>query len=363
MIRSVVHLVEDLGVGGMERVVQRLAREQRRSGWEVRVLCTRAGGPVAEAMAREGLSVRVLGLLSSHRLVAVSSLVRAFRPLRPFFLHTHGAARAAGRLAGRVAGAHVIIHHLHGTESYGWRQRVFERYLPADAYLACSQAVREQFQKAVGPLSVEVLYNPVDTDRYRFAAGLRNEGRTLLQITDDRPVVLTIGRFVPEKGQARLMEAIPSILERHPNAVFVFIGDGPVRQEVERQGAGYGGTVRFLGHVQDPVPYLNGCDVYVQPSVGREGLGLAVLEAMACERPVVATAVQGLPEAVGSDGAGVLVPPGDADALSKAIGNLLDNPCDRAALGSRAREKILRTFSLKEISCHLEEVYRRLGGE
>ena len=363
MTRAVVHLVEELGLGGMERVIQRLARAQRQSGWEVRVLCTCAGGLVADQMDREQLSVTVLGLNSFHWMATVPSLARLLRPFRPFFLHTHGAVRAAGRVAGRLAGADAIIHHLHGTESYRWRQRVFEQSFPADAYLACSGAVLDQFQRGVGNLPVEVLYNPVDTDQYRSSHDLHREGRRLLGISDDRPIILTIGRFVPEKGQGCLMDAIPSVLDHHPNALFVFIGDGPEREKIEQRGTSHHGSVRFLGRQIDPLPYLNACDLYVQPSLGREGLGLAVLEAMACEKSVVATGVQGLPEAVGRDGTGVLVPPGDSDALSKAIRDLLDHPKERKELGLRARERVLSLFSLKVVSNSLEKVYRRISGK
>jgi glycosyltransferase involved in cell wall biosynthesis len=173
-------------------------------------------------------------------------------------------------VAGRLAGADAIFHHLHGTESYGWRQRLFEQSFPADAYLACSGAVRDHFQKAVGKLPVEVLYNPIDTDQYRASHDLRREGRKLLEISDDRPVILTIGRFVPEKGQGCLIDAISSVLVRHPNALFVFIGDGPEREKIEQRGKSLHGSVRFLGRQMDPLPYFNACDLYVQPSLGRE---------------------------------------------------------------------------------------------
>ena len=348
---NIVHLVEDLGLGGMERVVQSLAK-MAQGEFPTRVLCTRAQGPVAEDLRDAGVRVELTA-------GSVLPLKRKLKPLRPFILHTHGASRTLGRLAGRLAGAVGVVHHMHGTERYGLKQKLFERALPADVYLACSNAVRENFRRQVGPLAVEVLYNPIDAGRFLFSAALRGACRTQLGIADDAPVILCVGRFVADKGQRFLIEALPAILSRHPDAVILFIGEGPTRGESERLAAAFGRSVQFLGLEMDVLPFLCACDVYVQPSVNREALGVAALEAMSCGRAVIATRIEGLIESVGE--AGLLVAPADGAALARAVLELLGSSELRKERANLGRQRVLLLFSLDQAKRKLMEIYGRLA--
>lgn len=339
---EIVHVIEDLGVGGMERAVQSFALLARAAGFSPRVLCLRAGGVVADELRRAGIRVDVAAALPRGALV-----------------HSHGAARAAARVKARLAGARGVIHHLHGTEVFGLKQRLFERALPPSLYLACSEFVAGDLRRQLGSPRVEVLHNPVDVTRFDASPQLRALGRRELGAQGERPVVLTVGRFAPDKGQRFMVAAVPAVLARFPEALFVFVGDGPARAEAERLAAPRRESFRFVGVKDDVRPYLAACDVYAQPSVNREGLGLAVLEAMACARPVVASSLQGLGEAVGD--AGRLVEPGDADRLAAAVVELLEDPAARAALGARARERVEREFSSNSIAERLASVYRRFS--
>ncbi len=354
----IIHLAGDLGLGGIERVVQRLALAQRAAGWEVGVISTRGGGLVADELASQGIPVDNLALSAAGGWGAVPALISRFRARKPFLLHAHGVIGPAGRLAGRLAGADAIVQHLHGTDSYGPGRRAFERLLPADIYLAISKAVADDFERQTG-IRPEVLHNPVDTKQFQWSSESSARGRTLLGASEGSPVVTLMGRFVPSKAQGVLVEAMPEVLARHPKALFVFIGDGPLKKEIEAKAERFGGAARFLGAQNDPVPYLNASTVYVQPSVDREGVCLAVLEAMSCARPIVASKVEGLPEAVGD--AGELIPSKDAGALAGAINALLDEPARREDLGARARERVQAEFSLSSISKTLDALYKKLG--
>jgi glycosyltransferase involved in cell wall biosynthesis len=141
-----------------------------------------------------------------------------------------------------------------------------------------------------------------------------------------RPLVLAVGRLHPQKGYDVLLEALPLL----GDAVVAVAGDGPLRAELEAAAPG----VRWLGHRDDVADLLAAADVVVLPSVW-EARSLTAQEAMRAGRPLVATAVGGLPDLV-ADGA-VLVPAGDAAALGAAVRRLLDQPAEAAALGERAR--------------------------
>lgn len=338
---SVVHVVEDLGIGGMERAVQAFARI---SG--ARVVCTRAGGPVADELRAQGVRVDVL------EAGGTVSLSRALSGDGPVVVHSHGAAGSLARRAARLAGASAVVHHLHGTEKLGLKQKLLERALPADLYLACSEFVREDFARQTSAARVEVLHNPVDTERFRFSAEARRICRKELGASERTLVVMTVGRFASDKGQRFLLLAAPLILASR-EALFVFVGEGAQKQACVKLASRLQAPSRFVPAQRDVAPLLSACDVYAQPSVNREGLGLAVLEAMACERPVVASRLQGLSETVGE--AGELVRPADPAALAEAI--------LRAKGGAKGRARVEESFSVESVEPRLRELYRRALGE
>lgn len=350
----VIQVVEDLKIGGMERVLQSAAALARAGGLESKVICTRAGGAVADELTASGIAVEVM------RNARFLSLARRLRGEAPVVVHSHGAAGTMARLAGRLAGAAGVIHHVHGTQRYSLKHRLFERASPADRYLCVSRFVKEDFEKQTWAARAEVLYNPVDAGRFQFSGKLRRDCRGELGIPDGRPVVLCVGRFAPDKGQGALLEAAARVLAACPEALFVFVGDGPARAEAERRSSGLGRAVRFLGERADVVPFLCACDVFVQPSLRREALGIASLEALACERAVVASSIEGLPEAVGD--AGVLVGSGDAAAIGAAVLDLIEHPARRSELGRRGRERVLKNFSAAETGKRLLEIYREFLG-
>lgn len=354
MTGAIVHVVEDMRVAGMERAVQTFALLAKAAGLGVKVVCTSSGGDIADELEGQGVPVERLedaGVRETSRAVAAA---------KPFVVHTHGAARVVGRLAARLAGAEGVVHHLHGTQPFGLKQRLFELALPADAYLACSEFVRRDFQRQAGVAEVEVLHNAVDAQRFRFSEESRQAIRAELGVGEQRPIIASVGRLVPDKGQAVLLDALASVLSERPDALLVVVGDGVGRAELESSAARFGDAVRFVGVREDVAALLCACDVYAQPSIRREGLGLAALEALACERAVVASAVEGLGEAVGD--AGVLVPPGNVDALASAILELLAQPQRRASLGRRGRERVVARFSTELVGEKLLAVYRRILG-
>lgn len=176
-------------------------------------------------------------------------------------------------------------------------------------------------------------------------------------------VLLHAGSFTPEKDHAGLLRAFARVAERHPEARLVLAGDGPLRGEVEALAGslGLGGRVLFLGARSDLAEWMAGADLLVLSS-RIEGVPGVVLEAAARGLPVVATAVGSVPDAVGDGTTGLLVPPGDPEALAGALERLLADGELRSRMGAAGREHVRKHFALDGIVTRFEELYRRLAG-
>ncbi|MBA3585933.1 MAG: glycosyltransferase [Gemmatimonadetes bacterium] len=233
-----------------------------------------------------------------------------------------------------------------------------------DRYIAVSEEVARRMRARfrVPASKLQVVRNGIDLDRYCRAADPRL--RLLLARDEPRAVVLTVARLDPQKGHEYLLAAAAAI----PQAVFVFAGEGEERPRLERmaRALGVADRVRFLGHRSDIPDLLAVCDVFVLPSL-YEGLPLAVLEAMAAAKPVVATAVGGTDEAVTNGKSGLLVPPAEPSALADAIRTVLGDPTVARRLGEAGQARARREFSasrmIREVSGVYEDLLERVGSD
>jgi glycosyltransferase involved in cell wall biosynthesis len=172
------------------------------------------------------------------------------------------------------------------------------------------------------------------------------------------PVIGALGRFSPEKGFDLVLRSLATL----PTEVTcVLVGDGPQREALEHlaEELGVRDRVVFTGWVGRPRDYLPGFDVVAMPS-RFEAFGLVAIEAALAERPVVATDVDGIPDAVVDGSTGLLVPPEDPAALAEAISTLLGDPSTREEMGRRGRARSLERFSVERMAGSYEDLYRRL---
>lgn len=168
-------------------------------------------------------------------------------------------------------------------------------------------------------------------------------------------VLLAIGRLVEQKGLETAVAALPSIRERQPEARLLVLGEGPLRATLAEQAAALGVADALLlpGRAGDVAAWLRAADVLVHPSRW-EGFGLVLLEAMLAALPVVATRVSAIPEIVADGETGILVPPGDAQALADATVCVLENP---GSLGAAGRVRALAHFSADAMAQRTAAVY------
>jgi glycosyltransferase involved in cell wall biosynthesis len=277
-------------------------------------------------------------------------------------VHVNDADDAAiASLACRLAGIPCIVHMRSEMVPGKFRKL---RLQWADLLIAVSEGVREKaIQGGLPPEKVVTVYSGVDLGRARAAAGQGWKIRQEYGISPHTLMVGSVANIAPKKGYDVLIRALAKAGQEINDLTCLIVGadDHGLRKELERLAGSLGlsNRVLFVGFQDDVVPYLDAMDLFVLASVD-EGFGIVLLEAMASGKPVVATTVDGPPEIVEDGLSGLLVPPRDPEALSKALVELLKDPRRRASMGKRGRERVEAFFSLDSQMRALTDLYDRL---
>ena len=290
-------------------------------------------------------------------------LIHLLRELRPEVVHLHSAhAHSLGALAARVVKTPVVVasKRTDFAPRPGRLNRLrYQRWV--DRVIAISEGARQAvINSGISPEAVVTIHSSVDCARFRPAHD-RSAARAALGLSDHELIVGSVGELIPRKGHHLLLAAAPTVLQAAPHTRFVICGAGPQRAHLEHQADTLGAAERviFTGFRQEAEQVLSAFDLFAFPSL-EEGLGVALLEALAVGLPVVASAVGGIPEAVADGVNGLLVPPGDSAQLAAAIIRLAGDPLLRERLSAAARETALSRFSREVMISRTEELYRRL---
>jgi len=323
-----------------------------------------------------------LGLTTSARLqsplVFLFGLLatwRAVRRFHPDVIHAHWVLPngVIGAVVSRWTGVPLVVS-LPGSDVFlAASNPVFGRL----ARFACHQArllttnsddLRQAaIELGADPARFDLIIYGVDADALRPSPAGVSDLRPRLGLPPDAPVILAVGRLVPKKGFHVLLAGMAILRQQHPAAHLVIVGNGDERARLLAQTERLCLTdrVHFVGNVpynELPV-YYNLADLFVMPSVRQpvDGLNVAVVEAMACGKAIVATTLAGNPLVVREGDNGRLVPPDDPAALAAALGDLLDDPEARAHMGRRSRERAEMEFSWPRLAARYQEHFRRLA--
>lgn len=299
-------------------------------------------------------------------------LLSRLRQLSPGIVHTHMAkAGALGRFAGWRAGVPVIAHTFHGhvlegyftkflNEAFVTTERALARR--TDALIAVSTAVRDELL-ALGigrPEQWHVVPLGLDLREIRERSLSREEARTSLGLSTKGPAVGIVGRLVPIKDHKTFFQAAAQVVRSCPDATFVVAGDGALRAELEEQAHQLDpGKVKFLGWISDLPALYGALDVVVLTS-RNEGTPVALIEAGAASRPVVATDVGGVREVVQDGKTGLLAKPGDALTVASHIVTLLNNGAVARAMGAAGHVWVRERFSADRLLIELTALYEEL---
>jgi L-malate glycosyltransferase len=339
----VLHVDSARGWRGGQNQVLLTARGMAARGHEV-ILACQAGGALAGRARTEGLAVREMAFRGDLSPAAVMSLRGMMREAPPDAVHLHDPhAVSAGLLAGRLAGRPAVVASrrvdfaLRGALSR-WK------YAACDRVIAASEAIAGVLRKdGLARDRVRVVHEGVP-DRAPQPGG--REVLRELGVPDGAPVVGNVAALTGHKDQATLLAAAVTVTARVPDARFVIVGDGELRDELESLSRRLGLERRcvFAGFRTDLDRLIPAFTVFCLSS-RMEGLGTSLLDAMAFGVPVVATATGGIPEAVADGVTGRLVPPRDPEALAAALVDALEHPEHRRAWGRAGRRRFEERFT------------------
>lgn len=339
---EIVHVVENLDRGGLERTVVDLIASQRDAGHECRVICLFKLGLLARELLASGVRVDACGKRPGLDLRALRRARALIRQSPDAVIHTHNAmAHYYAVLAslGLPVKCRINTRHGMGGRTRSGRQEwLYRQSLRGTDYaVAVCEAARQRFA-ADGMRPRRALLsvpNGIRLERFRPADDVARQSLVAeLGLQTGSRIIGTVGRLQPVKDHALLLRAFAKVRVQVPDAALVIVGDGPLRAALEAQAeqAGLSDAVRFMGDRHDVPRLLTGMEVFALTSTS-EGYSVALLEACASSLPIVATDVGGNREIVRHGINGRLVPSGDTAAIATALIALLRGGEQAAAMG------------------------------
>jgi glycosyltransferase involved in cell wall biosynthesis len=358
---TILHTESSSGWGGQEnRTLHECLGLRDSFGERVIILC-RPGSKLGERAASAGLEVHTHRLRASHDIAAVRFIAGLIKRERVDVVVTHsGTDSFLAGIGARVSSVRPVVvrtRHL----ALPITSKPTYSLIP-HRVVTVSEYVRRYLVVERGIPSRQVLDIPTGIDLSRFdPRAVSDDFRKTEGIPEDVPLVGVIAILRRKKGHHVLLDAIPGILREVPDALFVFAGNGPQTENIEKKirELCIEKNVRLLGLRRDVEAVLKGIDLFVLPTF-QEALGTSILEASAMERAVVSTRVGGVPEVVRHGRTGLLVEPDNAEELKEAIVKLLKDPGLRASMGKEGRKLVEADFSTTRMVQKLHGLYSTL---
>jgi glycosyltransferase involved in cell wall biosynthesis len=316
--------------------------------------------------ASEGTDLIPLAPRSELDLAAAWRLSRLLREFRPTIVHAHdphGVAMAALALSYQTLSPQPILVASRRVD-FKLKSNALSRwkYRQVRAFICASDAIRQMLIDQGIPQGRAVTVHE-GIDLAHVNAAPRANVHETFWLPHNAPVIGNVGALVPHKGQRHLIDAAAQVVQDVPDARFVILGEGELHHALEKQIVEHGleKHVLLAGFRQDVLSLLKGFDIFTMPSV-TEGLGTSLLDAMACEKPIVATCVGGIPEVVIDGETGLLAPPKDPDMLAEALVRLLQDREMAARMAAAGLARVRESFTVERMVEETLAVYERLAG-
>ena len=331
-------------------------------------------GRLADELRKLPLSLTVIPERHHGPIAIASRLAKIFRQFRPDIVHTHKYKDSIlGATVARYVGVPYIVRVVHGMPEpfSGLRNlRMFlytmvDRFVTdwfIDRVVAVSSDIEKKLIQIYGENRVVCIHNGLDLEAIQVRTQ-RQEKRKEWHLDNKAILIGTVGRLVTVKGHAVLLEAMRILHESNRSVMLLVVGDGPLRGQLESEVARLAleGSVIFAGHQSQSYDFINMMDVFVLPSL-HEGIPMVLLEALALQRPVVATRVGGIPEVIAQGGTGLLAEPADALSLAGFIQELIEDQSKAVRIGKAGRIRVEEEFNARSMAEKTVALYEKVLG-
>ena len=366
----ILHIVPKLSTwGGVGNQLLLLLKNYARDEFLPIVCSLRDKGVVGKEI--EDLGIEVVCLNRDFKRGFYWTVVKELRTLMKQrniqIVRTHEyRANLHGRLAALLAKVPCIVgsvHNVYNARDKKLNRRILNRYLGifTDKVVAVSEEVKKEIVRydSVPENKVAVIYNGVDRKRFMDidAQSIRSE----FHIPKSTPVIGTVGRFFPQKGQKYLLEAVAKVRNKFPHIAVFVIGDGSLKKELQdhTKKLNIEQNIIFTGVRRDIPALLAAMDIFIFPSLW-EGFGNALVEAMAAGKPIIATDIPSVREILDSGKSGIVVPPANSEAIARSLELLLSDRALAENLGNAARERALSSFTIDSTVRRYSSLYRSI---
>lgn len=368
----ILYVIDALEFGGGERGFSQLSTGLNKKRFKT-YLASHPDSKLEQMAKRDNIPFIPIDMDRKVNFKTIAQLLSSINQNRIHIVHSMGAradffARMAIRKIPKTALVCTVAMPVEGFDIgfirkivYKIADRFSSRYVTQ--FIAVSKAIKEQLvrKRNIHSGRITVVYNGVELDQYNQNVNASEKTRHSLGITDDYPIIGTIGRLVYQKGYSHFLQAAKQVYEKKKYVRFVIVGHGPEEDNLKNmaKSLGISHVCSFAGLRRDIPELLSAFDVFVLSSV-LEGLPRIVIEAMAMGRPIVATDIDGVSEELEDGKTGLLVPPKDAGALAKSIIDLLVDKAKSFQMGINARKTAEEKFGVDIMLKKVEKVYEGL---
>jgi glycosyltransferase involved in cell wall biosynthesis len=367
---SILFVIDGLEFGGGERVFLQLASDLQ-DRYQI-LIATSADGEFSRTLNDIGIDFYTIEMTHQLTLKPISQIANIIRQNDIDLLHSQGArADFFARIAGKITKVpHTLCTVAMLVEGFdvGLLRKIIYRFMDSfseryvERFIAVSETLKKALIEGHGISSERIvkIYNGIELDKFRPDLKQPNLKKQW-GITPETPLIGAIGRMVWQKGFKFLIKAISDIMGVAPDARFLFVGEGPLRADLENlaQKLNLYDRVIFTGFRSDIPDLLSTMDVLVVPSL-LEGFPMITLEAMAMAKPIIASDIPGIKEQIKDGESGILVPPKDSKALATAILKILSSDEVAENIGSAARQTVEKKFSVDKMVMETERLYSSL---
>ncbi|UNC91470.1 glycosyltransferase family 4 protein [Candidatus Contubernalis alkaliaceticus] len=379
MKKKVMYVVRSVEGGIREHI--KVLIQYLKPSYDLVVVCP-LRGDLAESFEKTG--ARIIPLNISEKLnpfrdfPQVLYLARIIQKERPDIIHLHGfKAGFIGRLSSLGFSKIPVVLTVHNYYAYPEMSKIPLSYFKqaekllsrrVSRIITVSDALKENltFTLGIDEKKITRIYNGIDYARLeginkKSSEEKINTYKARLGIPLEAPLIGTAARMAPQKGLGIFLEAANNIIREGRSCLFLLAGDGPMMEQLKNRirDLNLQGKVIFPGRVADISEFLACLDIFVLPSLS-EGLSITLLEALAAEKPVVASRVGGVPEIVIDGITGGLVPPGDPVSLASKVLDFLDNPQKSKNMGIQGKLRVMDYFDIKDMVKRTEDLYKDL---